>query len=148
MKYETVRVTFSEVPNEISLTILITGCSLACEGCHSSHTWTDKGTELTNNHLVELILKYQSIISTVCFLGGEWEKERLVKLLKIVKSFNLKTCLYTGLNRVHPSILQQLDFIKTGRWITDLGGLNSKTTNQKFIDLKNKKDITFLFIKS
>jgi anaerobic ribonucleoside-triphosphate reductase activating protein len=147
MKYEIVKTTFNEVPNEVSLTFLITGCPLACEGCHSSQSWENNGTELTEEHLLELILKYEFIISTVCFLGGEWERENMVSLLKIVKSSNLKTCLYTGLNKVHPDIENELDFIKTGRWISTLGGLTSKTTNQKFIDLNNKKDLSILFLK-
>ena len=147
MKYEIVKTTFSEVPNEISLTFLITGCPLACEGCHSSQSWDSHGTELTNELLLSLINKYEFIITTVCFLGGEWEKENLISLLNTVKSQNLKTCLYTGLNKVHPDIENKLDYIKTGRWISKLGGLSSKNTNQRFLDLHNNKDLTILFTK-
>ena len=147
MNYENYQITFNEVPNEISLTFLINGCSLKCDGCHSSSAWKSKGTKLSEKHFLELIEKYKYMITTVCFLGGEWEKENLISFLKTSKINNLKTCLYTGLNKVHPNIEKELDFIKTGRWVSSLGGLSSKTTNQKFIDLKNNKDLTILFIK-
>lgn len=147
MKYETYKITFNEVPNEVSLTFLITGCPLGCKGCHSQESWENKGVELTESHLLKLINKYEFMISTVCFLGGEWEKENLIKLLKVAKNKHLKTCLYTGLNKVHKDIESELDFIKTGRWIEELGGLSSQKTNQRFVDLKNNKDLTILFLK-
>ena len=147
MNYKTFRTTFSEVPNEVSLTFLITGCPLGCDGCHSQDAWNNNGYELTNNVLISLLDKYSSFITTVCFLGGEWEKESFMELLKIVKESGLKTCLYTGLSKVHPSIHENLDFIKTGRWIAEKGGLDNPQTNQRFYDLINNKDLTHLFSK-
>ncbi len=35
MNYLTRQIVFREIPDEISLSYLITGCSLHCEGCHS-----------------------------------------------------------------------------------------------------------------
>jgi anaerobic ribonucleoside-triphosphate reductase activating protein len=148
MKYKAVQTTFSEVPNEVSLTFLISGCPIGCDGCHSDDAWDGKGIELNIKVLSEFINKYEFLITTVCFLGGEWEKENLIKLLDLVKSRGLKTCLYTGLDKVHPRIEERLDFIKTGKWIEELGGLDSKRTNQKFIELATKRDLTSSFLKT
>jgi anaerobic ribonucleoside-triphosphate reductase activating protein len=55
----------------------------------------------------------------------------------LIKEKNLKICLYTGLEDVSSDIKQLLDYLKTGPYIPEKGGLASKSTNQKFIDLKN-----------
>ena len=115
--------------------------------------------QLTKEYLETRIQQYQDMISCVLFLGGEWEIEKLIELLQTVKNTNpsLKTCLYTGLeldeivelieqdtkeiNEVNRQynigwtyIFENnlLDYLKTGRWIRELGGLDNKNTNQRF----------------
>ena len=108
---------------------------------------------LTKGYLENRIKQYQDMISCVLFLGGEWEIEKLIELLQTVKNTNpsLKTCLYTGLelDEIVELIEQEinekveigwkyifdnnlLDYLKTGRWIRELGGLDNKNTNQRF----------------
>ena len=93
------------------------------------------------------------MISCVLFLGGEWQIKQLIELLQCVKISNpsLKTCLYTGLELdeivglIQNEINEQIsigwkyifennlfDYLKTGRWIRELGGLDNKNTNQRF----------------
>jgi len=77
-------------------------------------------------------------------MGGEWNLQELLVLIKAAKSEQLKAALYTGLNikqveRKYPELLRELDFIKTGKWIAKLGGLNSRTTNQEFLEIKSGK---------
>ena len=58
----------------------------------------------------------------------------------------LKTCLYTGvddINMINKEIIEVLDYIKIGRYIEKYGGLDKNTTNQKFFDLKNNKEVFF-----
>ncbi|VEI46772.1 organic radical activating protein [Actinobacillus equuli] len=71
-------------------------------------------------------------------MGGEWLPEQLIPLLSYCKQRGLQTCLYTGLERdeLSAELLSQLTYLKTGRWIAERGGLNSLTTNQRFIDLR------------
>lgn len=112
--------------------------------------------QLTKEYLENRIKQYQDMISCVLFLGGEWEIEKLIELLQTVKNTNpsLKTCLYTGLelDEIIEFIKQEinevnknadigwtyifennlLDYLKTGRWIRELGGLDNKNTNQRF----------------
>jgi len=137
LHYSSKQIVLQEVPDEISLALSISGCKLACKGCHSTETWNPKyGEELTENILQDLITR-SKYITCVLFYGGEWQEDYLIKLLKLVKSNNLKTCLYTGLelNQISDNLLSNLTYIKTGRYIKELGGLESKTTNQKFIKI-------------
>ncbi|MFZ3230688.1 MAG: anaerobic ribonucleoside-triphosphate reductase activating protein [Pseudobdellovibrio sp.] len=144
MRYLSSQITFQEVPDEISLSFLITGCSLKCPGCHSVDSWNPQiGTELNISNLDNLILKSKDAITCVLFMGGEWEHDELLVLLKHCRKYNLKTCLYTGLDDVSALLKQELTYLKTGSWEKNLGGLSSKTTNQKLIELKTGMVLNF-----
>lgn len=148
MRYLNWDITFQEVPNEISLSFSITGCPIRCLGCHSPELWSSRnGKELTFEKLQELINRYRGQITAVLFLGGEWHEEELISFLQLAKSHSLKTCLYTGKETASEAILSHLDFLKTGSWISEKGGLDSETTNQKFIDVKNNQILNHLFHK-
>ena len=74
-------------------------------------------------------------------------QERLNK----VKEFRLKVALYTGLNekqiqRKYPELLNILDFIKTGKWISSLGGLDKLKTNQILKDLRSGEILNKYFL--
>ena len=56
---------------------------------------------------------------------------RLIKILGIAKSFNLKTAMYTGLDVLEPELVNLLDYYKLGKYDKQLGGLSSTTTNQR-----------------
>ncbi|MDO4228421.1 MAG: anaerobic ribonucleoside-triphosphate reductase activating protein [Capnocytophaga sp.] len=152
LRYSDYTIVLQEVPNEISLCFTITGCPLACEGCHSQYTWNGNlGEPLTANFLKNLICKYIGSISCVLFMGGEWNIGQLLDLIAISKAQNLKTALYTGLNkkqiqRYYPELLLQLDYIKTGKWIPALGGLDSPITNQEFLEIETGKVLNSYFL--
>lgn len=134
------QIVFQELPDEISLAFSISGCPLQCESCHSSYTWkTDFGTPLTSNILKEQIKTYSGLISCVIFYGGEWDLECLEVLIEIIKTNDLKCCLYTGqeLNYFNQNFLKKLDFIKTGRFISSLGGVDSPSSNQILFQIAN-----------
>lgn len=149
MNYYDFQVVLQEVPGEISLCFSICGCPIKCEGCHSPFLWKEEnGLELTNGLFVELLQKYESLATCVLFMGGEWHENQLVDLLKLAKNKHYKTCLYTGQDMVSKPILNELNWIKTGKWVPELGGLSSESTNQKFIDVKTKHLKNNLFIKN
>lgn len=133
------QIVWQEVPGEVSLAYTFSGCQLGCKGCHSADSWDPKqGEPLSPERLNQRLQDYQGLISCVLFLGGEWAEQALLQLLKISKAARLKRCLYTGLElaELSPFIINELTFVKTGRWFAELGGLQSPTTNQKFIDLR------------
>ena len=143
MKYVETKVTFSEVPDEISLCLSISGCEYQCVGCHSPHLQQDIGNELTLEILEELISIHKGI-TCICFLGGrEWEVYDLAK--KIKEKYNLKIAWYTG-NSSLPSYykLNVFNYIKLGGYSSYYGGLSSKTTNQRMYKIE---DITYKFWK-
>jgi anaerobic ribonucleoside-triphosphate reductase activating protein len=136
MRYTSVQITFQEIPDEISLCLLVSGCPLRCPGCHSADSWNGtKGESLDMESLGRLLEKDRSFITCVCFLGGEWEKQNLIHLLKWVRRQGLKTALYTGLEDVDTDLKQELDYLKVGPYIAHLGGLGSPTTNQRLLKL-------------
>ena len=144
-------VTFSEVPDETSLVIMFSGCPNRCMGCHSSHLWDNtRGEPFTLISLLKLIQRVGQYITCVTFLGGEWEPERLKELLIAVRCYNLKTCLYTGLDDTSTlgDLLPHLDYIKVGHFDREAGPLRSPTTNQRMYTVHNgelKADITKRF---
>jgi len=149
MYYYDFQVVLQEVPGEISLCFSISGCDKHCEGCHSPFLWKEgNGSLLTKDVYTSLLNQYCKLATCVLFMGGEWHKEELVEMLKIAKSKKFKTCLYTGEKSVSEEISDQLTWIKTGIWKQNLGGLDSKITNQKFIEIKTNKNLNYLFSKN
>lgn len=136
LKYVDVMVTFSEVPDEISLCINLSGCPHKCEGCHSPYLQTDIGDVLTKD-IIDTMIKENKGITCVCFMGGDSDIPRLCHLAQYVKDvYKLKVAWYTGLSW-HPTTIERpttqvFDFIKTGPYIEKYGPLTSKTTNQRF----------------
>ncbi len=142
-------VVFQEVPNEISLCFSITGCKVGCKGCHSTELWQEtNGIALTKQSFIQWLKKYQGLISCVVFFGGEWQPCALVEKLLIAKKLGLKTCLYSGEKHISLNISQHLDFLKTGAWQPNLGGLDNITTNQIFRDMRTGAKLNHLFSKN
>jgi anaerobic ribonucleoside-triphosphate reductase activating protein len=140
-------VVLQEVPGEVSLCFTISGCPLRCQGCHSPFLWKERsGTKINRQIYKEILNRYLGLATCVVFMGGEWHSKELMFYLEHAKKNGYKTCLYTGLDEVHSNLLQHLTYLKTGPWIKELGGLESKTTNQKFKEVKTNKILNHLFI--
>ena len=151
LKYVDTLVTFSEVPDEITLCINISNCPCHCEGCHSSYLAEDIGNALDNKAITTLIGVNKGI-SCVCIMGGDSDVDSVNKLAEYIKFKwkNLKVAWYSGRQELNKDInLNNLDFIKLGPYIKELGPLNSKTTNQRFYKVNRDKliDITNKFYK-
>lgn len=132
MKYVSCDITFKEVPDEVNLTLWISGCPRECSGCQTPELSYDIGKELTEEVFTEKLLSIGKFCSCITFLGGEQFNEQFISLSKIAKSFGKKVCLYTGADNVDETIEKQLDYLKTGPFVKELGPLSSKTTNQRF----------------
>ena len=151
LKYVDTKVTFAEVPNEISLCINISNCPCACKGCHSSYLAEDIGNKLNSDSIKELISNNKGI-TCICFMGGDSNPLEIDALAQWVKiNYPLKVAWYSGRQELSKDInLQWFEYIKLGPYIEELGPLNSKTTNQRFYKIEKNKlvDITNLFWKS
>ncbi len=135
--YSYPQIVLQEVQDEISLALSISGCNLHCKGCHSTETFKPTFGSPLDKKVLRGLIESHKHITCILFYGGEWEPETLVELFKECKG--LKICLYTGLDMddVPHIIIPHLNYIKTGRYIKELGGLDSSNTNQRFIKLKD-----------
>ena len=132
LKYVDAVVTFSEIPDEITLCLNISGCPIHCPACHSKYLWEDIGDKLTKTALVDLLTSNNGI-TCVCFMGGDQSPEEIFKLSDWVHKFysnKIKTAWYSGNNKIPYNC--NLDYIKIGPYIEDFGPLNNPNTNQRF----------------
>ena len=151
IKYVNTMVTFSEVPDEISLCIEISNCPCHCKNCHSSYLAQDIGTELTFNEVRKLIKK-NSGVSCIALMGGDAEPDKINTLASfIINHYNsIKVAWYSGRQELSNHIdLCNFDYIKLGPYKEEFGPLNSRTTNQRFYKVNGKElvDITSKFWK-
>ncbi len=152
LKYASYTIVFQEVPNEVSLAFELSGCPFTCKGCHSPHLQQDIGTSLLQS-LPDVIEKYALYITCVCFMGGTQNIHELHEALSIVKSHELKTCVYAGNDNLSEvaDILPLIDYLKMGSYQQALGALNIPTTNQRFYRVEHAPfgpkliDTTYLF---
>ena len=142
-----VDVVFQEIPDEISLCFFVAGCDVRCVCCHSAHTWSVRTTPVMPLETYEQMLhKYIDKVSCVLFMGGEWDSD-LPHWLSLAKHYKYKTALYTGRTSLPEDITIHLDYVKYGPWIEELGGLSSKTTNQRLYDLRTETLLNHRFYK-
>lgn len=161
LKYVDSVVTFSEIPDEISLCIDISNCPIHCKGCHSKYLWEDIGEVLNKESLFSLINK-NSGITCICLMGGDQAPNSITWLAKCIKEQypDLKVAWYSGKQDLAKEIdTEYFDYIKLGPYISELGGLDNPNTNQKlyhyspfFSDWSEIgqcwRDITYMFWKN
>ena len=96
IKYVNTMVTFSEVPNEISLCIEISNCPCHCIGCHSSYLAEDIGEELTLDKIYKLIENNEGI-TCICFMGGDSSPKEIDMFARCIKDlYDIKVAWYSG----------------------------------------------------
>ena len=155
LKYLNGTIVMQEVPDEISLAIVIAGCTHKCPDCHSKYSWKDEGQPLLE-HLPIILKQYGEYISCLCLMGGDQDQYELTEICKAAHKHGLKTCLYTGcdeMSQLNLRLLDELDYVKLGKYDKLKGPLNSPTTNQRmykkeyspFGDMEDWIDITDKF---
>lgn len=151
LKYVDTLVSFSEVPDEVSLCINISNCPCHCRNCHSSYLADDIGSKLDKKTLYRLI-KENKGITCVCLMGGDSNPTDVEALFIMLEHDypKLKRAWYSGKQEFPSDInIEWFNYIKLGPYIEELGSLISKNTNQKFYKVVNNKleDITYKFWK-
>ena len=133
IKYESALITFTEVPDEITLCLNITGCPCHCRDCFEPWLAEDTGTELKWAVLEALIDKHKHI-SCICFMGGDRYADQIVELAEQIKIHYpaLKIAMYSGIQNRLPQLEKVLDYYKVGPFIPECGPMNVLTTNQHF----------------
>lgn len=133
LKYESTLVTFTEIPQEISLCFNITNCPCNCRECFEPWLAKDYGKPLDINN-IGLEVKAHPHISCICFMGGDRDHSYLSSLCKEIHKIypEIKLAMYSGFQQRDPTLEEQLNYYKCGPFIPEQGPLNSKTTNQIF----------------
>lgn len=149
LKYLDMKVTFAEVPDEVTLCINITGCKNNCKGCHSPYLAEDVGKVLTLDVLEYLIKKNQGI-TCVSFMGGDNDTVRIDGLAEFVRKCfpSLKVAWYSGRDELSEHIyISNFDYIKLGHYDEECGPLNNPNTNQRMYKISKGEliDITNRF---
>ena len=141
LRFVNYSIVFQEVPGEVTLAINLSNCPNHCKGCHSPYLKEDIGEALDNNMLTELLEKYGNAITCVCFMGGDAspsEVEQCAIFLRNQTNRQIKIGWYSGKNNFPKECsLHNFDYVKLGAYIEQLGGLDSRTTNQRFFRIDN-----------
>ena len=148
-------VSFQEVPDEVSLVILIADCPHRCKGCHSPELREKTNIDLATK-LPELIDEYSDAITCVCFMGDGQDAESLKSLADYVHACGYNTAVYSGNYTAWVDYFPFFDYYKCGPYDEKLGGLDSPSTNQFMlkltVDIESSnwwfEDITYRFQRS
>ena len=138
LKYTDAEVVFEEIPDEVTLAINVSNCPHHCPGCHSPYLRENIGEDLYGDILVDLVTKNNGI-TCILFMGEGKDEEALFNLIHLIRHLwgrRMKIGLYTGSDNVSPFLWENLDYIKLGPYIDELGPLNKKTTNQRLYKYK------------
>ena len=129
----------------IRTVLYLQGCEQRCDGCHNASTWNiDEGKTVPIDVLCKEIIT-KSMTKKITISGGEplLQTPAVLELIKKLKCHNFNICLYTGyeLEDVPEELLEQLDYIKVGRYekdkrCTTIDYIGS--TNQRFIDIRRE----------
>lgn len=154
MKYVDYDIMFQEVPDEVSLVVNISNCPNRCKGCHSSYLMNDIGNILDTEAMESIIGQYENLITCICFMGGDaapHEIEDMAKWINLHYGKKYSIAWYSGKEEIPGDVdINLFRYIKTGRYMEELGNLRSKKTNQRFFEVDKKLgliDRTYLFWK-
>lgn len=158
LKYVDTLVGFSEIPDEICLSINLSGCVNHCKNCHSAYLAQDIGQPFSYEEACKLIEANKGI-SCFNIMGGDQDPNEVFKIALLLESKypRLKLAWYSGKQEfpeLDPEILFRgvpFDYIKFGPYKEELGPLNNPNTNQRMYR-QNKingkfTDITYKFWK-
>lgn len=149
-KYVESKVVFEEIPNCVTLAVTISNCPFHCKGCHSEYLRDDIGDELTEG-TIDMLLKQNAGVNCFLFLG-DGDTISVVQAAQYIKDkhVNVKTAIYSGYDTILPSYRNVFDYVKTGKYIEELGPLSKETTNQRLYEMheEKEKDITSIFWKN
>ncbi len=151
LKYLNYDIVCQEVPGEVSLAINITNCPCHCPGCHSQYLAEDTGEPLTTEAVDQLIKQKAEGVTCILLMGGDASPADVNAIACHIKQHHptLKTAWYSGRTVIAREVdPHNFDYIKIGPYISHLGPLNKRTTNQRLYRTAadgTMEDITSLF---
>ena len=148
LKYDSTLVTFTEVPDEISLCFNISNCPCHCQDCFEPWLREDRGDPLTLKAVCSELEKHPHV-TCVCWMGGDSDYDALIRLSTALTFTmpSLKIAMYSGRPEMSFPLADYLNYYKVGPYMPQYGPLNKTTTNQRFYKKVNDSwvDITYRF---
>ena len=145
LNYLNTGIVFQEIPDEVTLSINITGCPCRCPGCNSQYLWENIGEPLTPMVLDQFVANYHREITCICFMGGDADPKYVSQLAQYLHREHpqLKVAWYSGRQQFPRTIRKRdFDYIKLGPYIEHLGCLKERTTNQRLYKRAAGDDFT------
>lgn len=142
LKYLGADVTFSEIPDEVTLCIWVSGCPNKCEGCCSPELRENIGTILCYDSIKKLV-EANNGVTCICFMGGDQEPGYINLMALYVKKYwpHLLIAWYSGNDTLSKDIdISNFNFIKIGHYDKDKGPLTSRTTNQRMYEVQMSRE--------
>ena len=103
LKVASFDIVFQEIPGEVTLALNLSNCPCHCPGCHSPHLAEDIGEEMTESLMNGLLDRYGSMITCVCFMGGDQAPEEVAQWAEYIKGLSVKRSVSaSGLSSVNP----------------------------------------------
>lgn len=144
LKYVDYDIVFQEIPDEVTLAIYISNCPNRCVGCHSAFLRNNIGKVLNENELDHLIYRYGDSVTCICFMGGDSDVFEVCKLaLHISQAYGNKYSVawYSGKSDIPGYVdIGLFKYVKLGPYVECLGGLRSRSTNQRLYKLNSEGD--------
>lgn len=141
LRYSSFDIVFQEIPDETTLAINLTGCPNKCKGCHSPHLQGNEGEPLTEEVLTRLLARYGSMVTCLCFMGGDNDPSEVERLAAYIHTqVALKVGWYSGKPELPPGLsLRFFQYLKVGSYIEQFGSLNKRTTNQRLFKVEGEQ---------
>ena len=136
-----------EIAGEITLIIPLAYCQHHCIGCHSPQYQDEFGGEvLTEDRYLKYLQQYKDKASCICLFGGEHSPLTLSAWSGLAQGYGFHTALYSGFDfeELPEGLADCFNYIKVGSYREELGGLDSRTTNQRM--LRREADGSFVDI--
>ena len=139
-------ITFNEVPDKMAVYFELGDCEQGCKGCHSPEL-QNKCTEFVDsNDMVSFAVdQIDAGANAIVVLGGTTARSLtsadMVSLLQDL-ALIAPVCLYSGSDNdvldKQIASLGNCTWLKTGSYQEAKGGLQSRTTNQRFYTIKQR----------
>ena len=138
--YSVGAVTLSEIPGKTALVIEFNNCHQMCPGCHSPHLW-EKTAEYSLGQVLEAVdMQVLPDINCILLMGGTTNGITMEDLRILVealyKEFGIPVAVYSGCPEDELMNMEMLswfglEWLKTGDYRAELGGIENPRSNQK-----------------
>ena len=129
-------ITLTEVPSKVAVYIEFNNCHLKCKGCHSPHLHSDyfDGVRIDIKEILSYVNnQIDKGANYIVLMGGDTNGVMPYDLYTLINKLSeiAPVMLYSGSEDTTILTDTNLTLLKTGRYVGELGGLLSSTTNQK-----------------